>query len=275
MPRAPTEKMLGANLPLEFVDDFWDRAAPAGTNKQLVIRAMTRLWLATPVEERRLCLYRSESDNPFVMVVQKIDADVLNGLTSLVHHFVSNQPDGNKKLVLEVTSDLFLSLPHRTQTILALTRFGAARFEIAIATVTTAMRTDDTLDIRTAYSRLTDFPALVPALSDIDKALVDEFLDFMEDIFTARDVHHPAVDDQNTVARESKVKKGKSGRARTAGTQYRLLSPEEQKWLDDLRAEAIAAQRSKLAADKVSDAAVRDTKGGKRTTRRRGSSKPA
>jgi len=64
-------------------------------------------------------------------------------------------------------------------------------------------------------------------------------------------------------------------RVRAAGTQYKLLSPEKQKWLDELQAEAIAAQRSMLAADQVADAAERDTKGGKQTTRRRGSSKGA
>ena len=63
------------------------------------------------------------------------------------------------------------------------------------------------------------------------------------------------LDDQNAVARESKVKKGKSGRAPTAATQYRLLSPAEQTWLDALRAEAIASQRPDTAADRrVADA---------------------
>lgn len=60
-----------------------------------------------------------------------------------------------------------------------------------------------------------------------------------------------AVDDQNADARESKVKKGKPGRVRNAGTQYRLLSPEEQKWLDALRAEAIAAQQLVRPADRI------------------------
>ena len=36
-----------------------------------------------------------------------------------------------------------------------------------------------------------------------------------------------------------------------AATQYQLLSPERQKWLDDFRAEAIAAQRLGTPADRI------------------------
>jgi hypothetical protein len=59
------------------------------------------------------------------------------------------------------------------------------------------------------------------------------------------------VDDKNTAAHASKTQKSKSRRRHTAPTQYRLLSPEEQKWLDDLRADAIAAQRPDTPADRI------------------------
>ena len=40
-------------------------------------------------------------------------------------------------------------------------------------------------------------------------------------------------------------------RIRTASTQYELLSPENQKWLDDFRVEAIVAQRLDTPADRI------------------------
>lgn len=60
-------------------------------------------------------------------------------------------------------------------------------------------------------------------------------------------------------------------RVKNAIVAHAILSDTDKAAVDEF----LNAMRSILAADLVSDAAVRDTKGGKRTTRRRGSSKPA
>lgn len=64
MARAVTEKMLGANLPADFVEQFWQQAAPEGTSKNLIIKAMARLWLDTPAEIRRQYLYPDSHESP-------------------------------------------------------------------------------------------------------------------------------------------------------------------------------------------------------------------
>ncbi len=60
MARGQTEKMLGANLPGRFVEQFWKKAAPEGTSKNRIVEAMARLWLDSPVELRRRYLYPEE-----------------------------------------------------------------------------------------------------------------------------------------------------------------------------------------------------------------------
>ena len=60
MARGQTEKMLGANLPGKFVEQFWKKAAPEGTSKNRIVEAMARLWLDSPAEVRRQYLYPEE-----------------------------------------------------------------------------------------------------------------------------------------------------------------------------------------------------------------------
>lgn len=62
MPRSDNEKMLGANLPRDYVDDFWERAAPADTAKSQVIKAMADLWLDLPTDIRKNYLYPAPKD---------------------------------------------------------------------------------------------------------------------------------------------------------------------------------------------------------------------
>ncbi len=106
MPRSPDEKMLGANLPLEFVEAFWEQAAPEGTNKQLVITAMSQLWLTTPVEIRRLLLYPSEGDDSFVVAVERI---VESKLTEYLSAYTAKGGKGKKPGKLSVPLDVAIA----------------------------------------------------------------------------------------------------------------------------------------------------------------------
>jgi len=106
MPRSSDEKMLGANLPLEFVEAFWEQAAPPGTNKQLVITAMTQLWLSTPVEIRRLLLYPSETDDSFVVAVERI---VEAKLTEYLSAYTEKGGKGKKSAKAGVPLDVAMA----------------------------------------------------------------------------------------------------------------------------------------------------------------------
>ena len=64
-------------------------------------------------------------------------------------------------------------------------------------------------------------------------------------------------------------------RVRTAATQYKLLSPEGQKWLDDLRAEAITARRLDTPADRIVADAHRKSAKRKAGRKETASRKPA
>lgn len=75
MVRADNEKMLGANLPVEFVDNFWIHAAPGKTPKGLVIETMAKLWLSLPEAVRKELLFPEkthEKEPALESVLEKI-----------------------------------------------------------------------------------------------------------------------------------------------------------------------------------------------------------
>lgn len=189
---------------------------------------------------------------------KNFSGDIPNALADEVEEFITSHRDVKKKQILAVALDLFMSLPETAQAILAFTRRGEAGFQGIIAKVTMAMAENNHLNITTAYSTITSAITSYPILSDIDKASVDEFLDAMRSILAADLVPAP-----NLPVVPSPVREAQDipldvaiARVRTASTQYQLLSPAEQKWLDALRDEAIAAQRSMLAAVEDENAAA-------------------
>lgn len=83
MARKDTEGLLGANFPREFVEDFWKNAAPEKENKQVIIKAMAKLWLELPVEMRRQYLYPSNSDKTIIDLIRPLIEQVL-----IEHHLI-------------------------------------------------------------------------------------------------------------------------------------------------------------------------------------------
>jgi len=82
MVRADTEKMLGANMPREYVENFWKNATPKGTkaNKSQVIEAMANLWLDLPDEAKQHYLVPISNKNPFENVVREVTRPFVNAI---------------------------------------------------------------------------------------------------------------------------------------------------------------------------------------------------
>jgi hypothetical protein len=53
MARYEDQSMLGANLPGDFVAEFWENAILMGGSKNAVIRAMAELWIDVPDDLKR------------------------------------------------------------------------------------------------------------------------------------------------------------------------------------------------------------------------------
>jgi len=85
MVRADSDKMLGANLPREFVDNFWDNAAPEGTNKTLIIKAMALLWLDLPDDVKQSYLYPKTGEKSLNILIQQIVQSQLEVFRSVLN----------------------------------------------------------------------------------------------------------------------------------------------------------------------------------------------
>ena len=87
MVREETEKMLGANLPIEYVRSFWKAAYPPANDEQdelphgfkiLIIRAMANLWSELPLEVRESYMYPDKKKiKPLNLLVGQIVSEQL------------------------------------------------------------------------------------------------------------------------------------------------------------------------------------------------------
>lgn len=82
MVRNNTESFLGANLPKDFVSDFWEKAIPSKSkaNKAEIVAAMANAWLELADDAKKHYLYPSENDFDFKQYIESI---VENKMTEL------------------------------------------------------------------------------------------------------------------------------------------------------------------------------------------------
>jgi hypothetical protein len=94
MVRANTDGLLGANLPKEYVENFWKKAAPEGTAKTLVIKAMARFWLDLTDESRRSYLYPIKDDKKLSEVIGDIvNKKIQTAFTALAKNISPDIPE--------------------------------------------------------------------------------------------------------------------------------------------------------------------------------------
>jgi len=107
MVRANTEKMLGANLPAKFVEDFWIKAAPAGTSKNLVVKAMSLVWLDLTEKLRRENLYPVKDDKKLSEVIEEIvDGKIKNACAVLLKKLSPDIPEQElQQMILKILED--------------------------------------------------------------------------------------------------------------------------------------------------------------------------
>lgn len=75
MARANDEKMLGANLPSEFVENFWVNAIPKGVKatKTEIVVAMANAWKELPDEVKKTYLAGTDLNTPaFEALVEQV-----------------------------------------------------------------------------------------------------------------------------------------------------------------------------------------------------------
>ncbi len=133
---------------------------------------------------------------------------------------------------------------------------AARRFRIPETAAT------EDLDFATASPQVKNAIIACSVLSDAEKTAVDLQLAAIGELLTVDFVSDsPATRGRKELARTMYEQARKADatvpldvaieQVRAANTQYELLSPEKQKWLDDFRAEAIASQRPDTAADRI------------------------
>lgn len=90
MVRAANEKMLGANLPSDYVEGFWGKAAPEGISKTLIIKSMCKVWLDLTDELKRNNLYPIKEEKSLSEIIEAIvDKKIKNAIDSLTQASVS------------------------------------------------------------------------------------------------------------------------------------------------------------------------------------------
>lgn len=107
MARASDQKMLGANLPSEFVENFWDKAVPEGVraSKIEVVIAMANAWVELPDDIKQSYLSGQKQGNN-APIKDMIEAVVEEKIGDLLNNPQKLKLLARSKIVQEVV------LPH-------------------------------------------------------------------------------------------------------------------------------------------------------------------
>jgi len=80
--RASNEKMLGANLPGDYVESFWNKAFPKGVKatKTDIVLAMADAWVELPPEVKEYYLYPKRKEDSIRDHIERIVEDKMESV---------------------------------------------------------------------------------------------------------------------------------------------------------------------------------------------------